>query len=159
LQALYLRSYEMHSPAAVSAFELEGKARATGLLGERQQIRHAKAFKKAKKAVRDAGLLVISVTESQSGCIVQEWVEGVQRLDCVQSPPAVPPPRWQLFLGDCHSFLSSSENWAEVPLHWDGTLSPYLVAPALAPSIASDAPASFGRSTAANSWDYIATGA
>jgi tetratricopeptide (TPR) repeat protein len=31
--------------------ELEAKARAAGLLGERQQIHHAKAFKKAKKAL------------------------------------------------------------------------------------------------------------
>jgi hypothetical protein len=31
--------------------ELEVKARAAGLLGERQQIQHAKAFTKAKKAL------------------------------------------------------------------------------------------------------------
>jgi hypothetical protein len=36
---------------AVSVFELEGKARAAGLLGERQQIQHAKPFKKAKKSL------------------------------------------------------------------------------------------------------------
>jgi len=36
---------------AVGVPELEVKARAAGLLGERQQIQHAKAFKKGKKAL------------------------------------------------------------------------------------------------------------
>jgi hypothetical protein len=40
-------------------------------------------------------------------------IEGVQRLDYVRTPTAVLLIRWHLFLGDCHSFLSSSENWAE----------------------------------------------
>jgi hypothetical protein len=34
---------------ALAVSELEAKARVVGLLGERQQIQHAKAFKKAKK--------------------------------------------------------------------------------------------------------------
>jgi hypothetical protein len=34
---------------ALGVSELEVKARAVGLLGEHQQIQHAKAFKKAKK--------------------------------------------------------------------------------------------------------------
>ena len=141
---------------AVGVPELEVKARAAGLLGERQQIQHAKAFKKAKKAlgiqsirngfgsggkwkwlmppqaapeigsvansdlatniqrpVRDSELPDKSFAASESPSVVQQWLEGVQRLDYVRSPPAVPPIRWQLFLGDCHSFLSSSEKWAE----------------------------------------------
>jgi hypothetical protein len=141
---------------AVGVPELEVKARAAGLLGERQQIRHAKAFKKGKKAlgiqsirngfgsagkwkwlmppqaapeigsvansdlatniqrpVRDSELPDKSFAASESPSVVQQWLEGVQRLDYVRSPPAVPPIRWQLFLGDCHSFLSSSEKWAE----------------------------------------------
>jgi hypothetical protein len=36
---------------ALAVAELEAKARAAGLLGERQQIQHAKAFKKAKKSL------------------------------------------------------------------------------------------------------------
>ena len=36
---------------ALGVSELEVKARAAGLLGERQQIQHAKAFKKAKKSL------------------------------------------------------------------------------------------------------------
>jgi hypothetical protein len=36
---------------AVGVPELEVKARTAGLLGERQQIQHAKAFTKAKKAL------------------------------------------------------------------------------------------------------------
>jgi hypothetical protein len=142
---------------AVSVFELEGKARAAGLLGERQQIQHAKPFKKAKKSlgirsirdgfggdgkwawsmppqppqiaivtipnsnldakeqpsVRDAKPPDRAPAESENRGIVQQWTKGVQRLDYVRSPPAVPLIRWHLFLGDCHSFLSSSENWAE----------------------------------------------
>jgi hypothetical protein len=35
--------------SALAVRELEAKARAVGLLGERQRIQHAKAFKKAKK--------------------------------------------------------------------------------------------------------------
>jgi len=140
---------------AVGVPELEVRARSAGLLGERQQIRHAKAFKKAKKAlgiqsirngfgsggkwkwlmppqaapeigsvansawatnvqrpVRDSELPDKSFAALESPSVVQQWLEGVQRLDYVR-PPAVPPIRWQLFLGDCHSFLSSSEKWAE----------------------------------------------
>ena len=141
---------------ALAVGELEAKARAVGLLGERQRVRHAKTFKKAKKAlgirsirdgfgrggnwawfmppqaapeigsvttsnlatnvqrpVRDSELPDKSFAASESLSVVQQWLEGVQRLDYVRSPPAVPPIRWQLFLGDCHSFLSSSEKWAE----------------------------------------------
>jgi len=127
------------------------------LLGERQHIQHAKAFKKAKKelgiqsirkgfgsagkwawsmppqahqiaivaiansnldakeqrTVRDAKPRDRAPAESESRGIVQQWIEGVQRLDYVRCPIAVPLIRWHLFLGDCHSFLSSSENWAE----------------------------------------------
>jgi len=159
----------MHSSAAIRDFlkrtladgalsvgELEAKARAAGLLSDHQQIRHAKAFKKAKKLLgiqslrdgfgtggkwdwfmpRQAAPEIVSVANtdlatnvqrrvrnselpdksfaaSESPSVVQRWLEGVQRLDYVRSPAAVPPIRWQLFLGDCHSFLSSSEKWAE----------------------------------------------
>jgi hypothetical protein len=141
---------------ALAVGDLEAKARAAGLLCEHQQIQHAKAFTKAKKAlgirsirdgfgrggkwawlmprqaaseigsvansdlatdiqrpVRNSELPDKSFAASESRTIVQQWLEGVQRLDYVRSPPAVPPIRWQLFLGDCHSFLSSSGNWAE----------------------------------------------
>jgi hypothetical protein len=141
---------------AVGVPELEVKARTVGLLGERQQIQHAKAFTKAKKAlgirsirdgfgrggkwawlmppqaapeigpvansdlatniqrpVRDSEPPDKSFAASESPSVVQQWLEGVQRLDYVRSLLAVPPIRWQLFLGDCHSFLNSSENWAE----------------------------------------------
>ena len=149
---------------AIGVPELEVKARAAGLLRERQQIQHAKAFKKAKKALGirsirngfgrggkwawvmlpQAAIESGSVANSHPGTkeqpsiddtkladgppalsesrgIVQQWIEGVQRLDYVQCPAAVPHMRWQLFLGDCHSFLSSSENWAEraAMLGWD----------------------------------------
>jgi hypothetical protein len=43
--------YRALAGGALGVEELEIKARATGLLGERQQIQHAKAFKKAKKAL------------------------------------------------------------------------------------------------------------
>jgi hypothetical protein len=149
---------------ALAVGELEAKARAAGLLGERQQIRHAKAFKKGKKAlgiqsirngfgsagkwkwlmppqaapeigsvansdlatniqrpVRDSELPDKSFAATESPSVVQQWLEGVQRLDYVRCPTAVPLIRWHLFLGDCHSFLSSSENWADraATLAWD----------------------------------------
>ncbi len=57
-----MTSAPTHSSAAITDFlnralaggalavgDLEAKARAAGLLGEGQQIQHAKAFKKAKK--------------------------------------------------------------------------------------------------------------
>jgi hypothetical protein len=149
---------------ALAVGDLEAKARAAGLLCEHQQIQHAKAFTKAKKAlgirsirdgfgrggkwawlmppqaapeigsvansdlatnvqrpVRNSELPDKSFAASESPSVVQQWREGVQRLDYVRSPPAVPPIRWQLFLGDCHSFLSSSEKWAEraAALDWN----------------------------------------
>jgi len=139
---------------AVGVPELEIKARAAGLLGERQQIRHAKAFKNAKKALRirsirdgfgsggkwawfmppQGALATVAIANSNldanerhsvrdakpsdrrptgSESIVQQWMDGVQRLDYMRCPTAVPLIRWHLFLGDCHSFLNSSESWAQ----------------------------------------------
>jgi len=59
-----MRSASIHSSEHIAAFlnralaggalavgQLEAEARAAGLLRERQQIQHAKAFKKAKKAL------------------------------------------------------------------------------------------------------------
>jgi hypothetical protein len=66
-----------------------------------------------QRPVRDSELPDKSFAASESPSVVKQWLEGIQRLDYVRSPPAVPPIRWQLFLGDCHSFLSSSEKWAE----------------------------------------------
>jgi len=68
---------------------------------------------KEQDSALDAELPSKRLAASESRCIVQQWIEGVQRLDYVRCPPAVPAIRWHLFLGDCHSFLSSSENWAE----------------------------------------------
>jgi hypothetical protein len=142
---------------ALAVADLEAMSRAAGLLSQRQQIQHAKAFKKAKKSlgirsirngfgsggkwawlmpprgaqieigaignsdldtkqqhsVRDGEVSGKRSAASESRWIVQQWIEGVQHLDYVRSPTAVLLIRWQLFLGDCHSFLSSSENWAE----------------------------------------------
>jgi hypothetical protein len=157
-----MASAPVHSAAAITDFlsralaggtlavsELEAQARQEGLLGERQQIQHAKAFKKAKKAlgirsirdgfgsggkwawlmppqgaqaivtIADSNLdakeqaFVRDAAESESRGIVHQWIEGVLRLEYVRCPPVVPLIRWHLFLGDCHSFLSSPEKWAE----------------------------------------------
>ena len=61
----------------------------------------------------DAELPGQRVAASESRPLVQEWIEGIECLDYVRCPAAVPLIRWHLFLGDCHSFLSSSGNWAE----------------------------------------------
>jgi hypothetical protein len=123
---------------ALAVGELEAKARAAGLIGERQQIRHAKAFKKAKKAlgirsVRDgfgsggkwAWLMPPRATQMTTGStanseldskrqhsafapappttlahgsetcsVVQQWADGIERLDYARSPAAVPLIRW-----------------------------------------------------------------
>jgi hypothetical protein len=68
---------------------------------------------KEQHSIRGTKLPDKRPAESESRSIVQECIEGVQRLDYVRCPAAVPLIRWHLFLGDCHSFLSSSENWAE----------------------------------------------
>jgi hypothetical protein len=105
---------------AMTVAELEGKARAAGLLGERQQIQHAKAFQKVKKALgiqsirngfgsggkwawsmppQAAQIAIVTIAnsnldtkeqpsvrdakppdrppaESESGGIVQQWIQG-----------------------------------------------------------------------------------
>jgi len=142
---------------ALAAADLQAMARADGLLSEHQQIRHAKAFKKAKKSLgirslrtgfgprgewvwvlpqQAAQFEIGSVTNShldtkeqksthdtkvsesrhaalESGGVVQQWIDGIQRLDDVRCPTTVPLVRWHLFLGDCHRFMTSSENWAD----------------------------------------------
>jgi hypothetical protein len=177
-QVTKMTSAPIHSSAAITDFlnralaggalavgELEAKARVEGLLGERQQIQHAKAFKKAKKGLgiqsirngfgsggkwawsmppQAAQMAIVTIANSDpdakeqpsvrdakppdrapagpaSRGIVQQWIDGVQRLDYVRCPATVPLIRWHLFLGDCHSFLCSSEKWAEraAALRWD----------------------------------------
>src|SRR5262249_49655979 len=48
-------------------------------------------------------------------------VEGVARLHHYPPPTDGPPHPWRPFVSDCHSFLNSSENWAEraAELGWD----------------------------------------
>jgi hypothetical protein len=159
----FLREALACGPVETSYLQIS--ARAAQLLGERQQIQHAKGFKKAKKALgirsirsgfgsggqwawlmprHNALKEVAAITNSElktneqdpirdselpdkwpaarAGCgTVQQWIEGVQRLDDMRYPAAVPVNRWHLFLGDCHRFLSSSESWAEraAALGWD----------------------------------------
>jgi hypothetical protein len=126
--------------------KLEAMARTEGLLGERQRITHTKAFKRGKHSLRIRsvragfgttggwrwelrcdrdGASTASPVASQPGRAEQPipvgWVEGVARLDDYPPPTGVPRHRWRQFVGDCHSFLDSSENWAEraAELGWD----------------------------------------
>jgi hypothetical protein len=50
-----------------------------------------------------------------------EWTNGVARLDLARAPSDVPHHRWRLFVGDCQSFLTSSERWAPraAEIGWD----------------------------------------
>jgi hypothetical protein len=41
-----------------------------------------------------------------------EWVNGVASFDQTRAPQNVPFHRWELFVGDCQAFLTSSERWA-----------------------------------------------
>jgi hypothetical protein len=129
---------------AVGVPELDEKARAKGLLGERQSITTAKVFKRAKKSLGIRSLRAGFGARSQwrwqlprqsegslktdsgtarerRGPIPIDWVEGVACLDPNRSPNDVPRHRWRQFVGDCKSFLSSSEKWANraAGLGWD----------------------------------------
>ena len=121
-------------------------ARREALLGEHQRITHTKPFKRAKHSLRirsvRAGFGTNGVWRWELPCdrdgaspaspvasqpvraerrIPVGWVEGVARLDDYRPPTDVPPHRWRQFVSDCHSFLNSSENWAEraAELGWD----------------------------------------
>ena len=123
--------------------ELEARARATGLLGERQSITHIKVFKRAKKSLgirslragfgaraqwrwqlprqSEGSLKTDSGTaRERRGPIPIDWVQGVACLHPDRPPNDVPRHRWRQFVADCKNFLSSSENWANraVGLGW-----------------------------------------
>ena len=129
---------------AVGVPELDEKARAKGLLGERQSITTAKVFKRAKKSLGIRSLRAGFGARSQwrwqlprqsegspetdsgsarerRGPIPIDWVQGVACLDPDRPPNDVPRLRWRQFVGDCKNFLSPSENWAEraARLGWD----------------------------------------
>ena len=129
---------------AVGVPELDEKARAKGLLGERQSITTAKVFKRAKKSLGIRSLRVGFGARSQwrwqlqrqsegslktdsgtarerRGAIPIDWVQGVAYLDPDRPPNDVPRHRWRQFVDDCKNFLSSSEHWADraAQLGWD----------------------------------------
>jgi hypothetical protein len=132
---------------AQDVLKLEAMARTEGLLGERQRITHAKAFKRAKHSLdiksvragfgtnggwrwelpcdRDGASAAASSIERQpvyaERRVPVAWVEGVAGLNYFRPPTDVPRHRWRQFVSDCHSFLNSSENWAEraAELGWD----------------------------------------
>ena len=128
---------------AVGVPEIDKKARAKGLLGERQSITTAKVFKRAKKSLRITSrrsgfgahsqwLWQMPQRQKESSVDMRpepapvrrvpvDWVEGVARLDPDRPPSDVPRHRWHQFVDDCKMFLSPSENWAEraARLGWD----------------------------------------
>src|SRR4029077_13110628 len=129
---------------ALGVPELEARARATGLLGERQSITHIRVFKRAKKSLgirslragfgarsqwrwqlprQSEGSLKTDsgTTRERRGPIPIDWVQGVACLHPDHPPNDVPRHRWRQFVGDCKNFLSSSENWANrsTRLGWD----------------------------------------
>jgi hypothetical protein len=122
---------------AQDVLTLEAMARTEGLLGERQRITHAKAFKRGKHSLRirsvragygrsgrwrwelpcdrDGASAASPITRHPVRAerrVPVDWVEGVARLNYYRPPPDVPRLRWCQFVSDCHSFLNSSENWA-----------------------------------------------
>ena len=140
----FLRKSLAEGPQDV--LRLEAMAQREALLGERQRITDAKAFKRAKysrriRSVRAGfgpngswrwelpcdrdGASTASPVASQpvrpERRVPVGWVEGVARLDDYPPPTDVPPHRWRQFVSDCQSFLDSSENWAEraTELGWD----------------------------------------
>ena len=120
--------------------ELEATARAAGLLGERQQISHARLFKRAKASLAIKSLRTGFGARSQwlwqlprqnedargqdaapQRRLPIDWVDGVARLDPDRPPNDVPRHRWRQFVEDCRNFLSAWDNWAEraARLGWD----------------------------------------
>ena len=95
--------------------KLEVLARTAGLLGERQSITHAKAFKRAKKSLgirsvrngfgsRGEWLWVLDQPVSEAKRRVPpEWVTGVASLGYDHPPADIPPHRWRQFVGDCNN--------------------------------------------------------
>jgi hypothetical protein len=130
---------------AVGVPELDEKAQAKGLLGERQSITTAKVFKRAKKSLgirsRRTGFgarsqwlwqlprqsdpvpIKTEAAQERRGAIPIDWVQGVAYLDPDRPPNDVPRHRWRQFVDDCKNFLSSSEHWADraAQLGWDAT--------------------------------------
>src|SRR6478672_3032362 len=125
---------------------LEAMARTEGLLGERQRITHTKPFKRGKHSLRiksvragfgtnggwrwqlpcdrDGASAASAITREPVPAerrVPDDWVEGVARLNYFRPPTDVPRHRWDQFLSDCHTFLNSSENWAEraAEFGWD----------------------------------------
>src|SRR6476661_6379053 len=72
---------------ALGVPELEARARAAGLLGQRQSITHAKVFKKAKKSL---GIRSVRNGFGDAG----EWLWQLERQPAspVSKPLAQPPP-------------------------------------------------------------------
>jgi hypothetical protein len=134
----FLRTTLAEGPLRVP--ELEAKARAAGLLRERQRVTHAKLFKRAKKSLgvrsvrrgfgasgewswqldrslaktnEAGGDHRIARSEAVDRRISLDWSDGVAALDDGPPPSGVPRHRWQLFLADCYAFLTAPANWAE----------------------------------------------
>jgi hypothetical protein len=121
--------------------ELEARARATGLLGERQSITHIKVFKRAEKSLgikslragfgarsqwrwrlpRQSEGSIKTGARERRGPIPIDWVQGVACLHPDRPPNDVPRHRWRQFVDDCKNFLSSPDNLAEraARLGWD----------------------------------------
>jgi hypothetical protein len=128
---------------AVGVSELDEKARAKALLSERQSITTAKVFKRAKKSLgirsrrtgfgarsqwlwqmprqSDPAPIKTEAAQERRVPIPIDWVQGFAHLDPDRPPNDVPRLRWRQFVGDCKSFLSSPEKWAErgAGLGWD----------------------------------------
>jgi hypothetical protein len=129
---------------ALGVPELEARARATGLLGQRQSITHIKVFKRAKRSLgirsvrtgfgaraqwrwqlprqSEGSLKTDSGTaRERRGPIPIDWVQGIACLHPDRPPNDVPRHRWRQFVDDCKNFLNSPEKWAEraARLGWD----------------------------------------
>jgi hypothetical protein len=134
--AVFLR--DALAGGALGVPKLEVMARASGLLGERQRIMHARVFKRAKESLgiksvrsgfgRGGGWLwklpSDRVADSAASSITRQparkerrvpadWVEGIARLQYQRPPTDLPRHRWRQFVDDCNNFLNSPENWAE----------------------------------------------
>ena len=123
---------------------LEATARARGLLGERQHIGQAKAFRRAKtslgiQSIREGfgrgggwtwalpcGFEGTAPSSSPIGPepsrpeprVPADWIEGIARLQYHRPPCDVPLHRWRQIVDDCNAFLNSPQAERAAQLGW-----------------------------------------
>jgi hypothetical protein len=97
---------------ALDTSELEAQARAAGLLGQCQQIRHAKTFKRAKKS-----LGIRSVRDGFGSGGKWAWLLPTQKTESTSPPDASEEVRPDVAVGILERIPTELQG-RRIPLHW-----------------------------------------